>query len=74
MARIEILAPRDVIRPKPHNPVEASYTVFESQGATFLQITTYGSPERRDLGLASQIVQFGPEGIATLRGILAKLP
>lgn len=74
MARVDTLIWKEPTRTKVHSPVETTYVTFEAEGNKFLQISTYGSPERQSAGVANQIIQFGPEGIAALREILAKLP
>ncbi len=74
MARIDSMQPREVQRVSVQSPVEAGYTIFEADGATFLQIVTYGSTQREVKGVVSQTIQFGPEGIAALRSLLDRLP
>jgi hypothetical protein len=57
-----------------HGVVDATYTVFsDPQGQPYLQIDTYGSKDRAIPGKKSQSLQFGPQGIAELRQILASL-
>jgi hypothetical protein len=73
MARIDRLEQRHTERTKLHAPVEASFQVLKIDGKTFLQIDTYGSPDRKFAGRVSQSLQFGPEGLAALRAILARL-
>ncbi|WP_439104344.1 hypothetical protein [Celeribacter marinus] len=58
-------------RPSVHDEVEATFVVFGQEGATYLQIDTYGSPNRESERKVSQTMQFGPEGIAALRALLA---
>lgn len=74
MARVDELAAKDIIRASVHEPVHATFHVFEEAGATYLQIDTYGSSSRAVPSKVSQSLQFGPEGIAALRKILARLP
>lgn len=74
MARVNSLELKEPSRTTAHAPVSASYVTFELDGDRFLQISTYGSAERQSAGVANQIMQFGPEGIAALRAVLAKLP
>jgi hypothetical protein len=74
VALVQHIEARDARTPKRQAPVEAGFQVFEADGQTYLQIVTYGSSHRQMKGVVSQKVQFGPEGIAALRGILKSLP
>ena len=73
MARIDQLNLRDAHRPTQHAEVEATYHVFEVNGETILQIDTYGTAGRQVPGKTSQSIQFGSEGLAELRRVLATL-
>ncbi|GAB4264641.1 MAG: hypothetical protein Kow0013_12030 [Pararhodobacter sp.] len=73
MARIDRLEQKEPGRTSVHAAVDATYQVFELDGAIYLQIDTYGSSDRQFRGKVSQSVQFGPEGIAALREILSSL-
>ncbi|MEX1660337.1 hypothetical protein AB4874_01555 [Thioclava sp. 15-R06ZXC-3] len=74
MARVSKLQEREQGRTSVHQDVDATYHVFEIAGEIYLQIDTYGSPERAFPAKVSQSLQFGPEGIDALRKILSKLP
>jgi hypothetical protein len=74
MARIDALDVKETARTSVHAPVEASYVTFSANGESYLQIMTYGAPDRQAAGVVSQTMQFGPKGIAALRLILAGLP
>jgi len=73
MARIESLEEKEAHRTRLHDPVEATFHVFLVDGQTVLQIDTYGSNSRKLTGQMSQSIQFGNEGIAALRAVLATL-
>jgi hypothetical protein len=53
-----------------HDTVECGWTVFESDGATFLQLDTYGSSGREIPGKVSQSIQLDEAGAARLVRIL----
>jgi hypothetical protein len=74
MVRIDELAPVERRTPTRHSVVEAGFQVFEVNNETYLKIVTFGAPDRQVKGVVSQTIQFGPEGIAALRKILAALP
>ncbi len=74
MARIDKFEMQEKSRPSVHAPVEASYTVFDVDGITYLQIDTYGSADRKLANKISQSIQLGPDGIEGLRTILDRLP
>lgn len=73
MARVDKLERKSVDRPSRHAAVEARYAIFDIAGETILQIETYGSPGREIPGKVSQSVQFGSEGLAALKRILAEI-
>ena len=70
MARVESLQPKVSERPSRHGEVEGTYSILEIDGERLLQIDTYGAPGRQIPGKVSQSLQFGPEGIKTLRHLL----
>ncbi|WP_417257803.1 hypothetical protein [Celeribacter sp.] len=55
-----------------HGEVEATFVIFEKDGETYLQIDTYGSPNRAEMKV-SQSIQLGKEGRDALRTLLAKI-
>lgn len=74
MALVKKLERINMDRNSVHGEVDATVTVFQDDdGTKFLQIDTYGSPEREIPGKKSQSIQFGPEGMAALREILADI-
>jgi hypothetical protein len=74
MARVNVFHPKETERHSVHSEVEATFSTFSKGDSTYLQIDTYGSPDREFKGKISQSLQFGPEGIAALRDILSQLP
>ncbi len=55
-----------------HDPVEATYTVFEKDGRRYFQIDTYGRPGREIPGKISQTIQFDRKSALKLIELLAK--
>lgn len=55
-----------------HEPVEASYTVFEKNGKKYFQIDTYGSSSRQHKHKISQSIQFDEETADYLVEIIIK--
>lgn len=74
MARIDAIREIKMERNGVHAPVDATCCVFtDAEGQTYLQIDTYGSPDRQISGKKSQSLQFSPEGLRALRAVLEKL-
>ena len=56
-----------------HTEVEATYSIVKDRdGNRYLQIDTYGSPDRQIPNKKSQSVRFSPEALRDLRQILDK--
>lgn len=55
-----------------HDEVEASYNVVRNNGEIYVQVNTYGSPERKIKGKVSQSIQFSSEVIKDLYEIINK--
>ena len=55
-----------------HEEVEARYAVFERDGQGFVQINTYGRPDREVPGKVSQSIQLDRQGAENLMTILRK--
>jgi len=53
-----------------HDEIEASYTLFERDGRSILQIDTYGRENREMPGKKSQSIQIDEAGAIALRAIL----
>jgi hypothetical protein len=55
-----------------HDPVECGWTVFERNGATYVQLDTYGSGSRQIPGKVSQSIQVDEEAAGQLVRILRR--
>jgi hypothetical protein len=55
-----------------HEEVEARYAVFQRDGKGFVQINTYGRPDREIPGKVSQSIQLDREGAEQLVNILQR--
>jgi hypothetical protein len=73
MALIQKLEATILDRHRVHEEITGSFAVFEVDGKTYLQISTYGSTNRQIPDKVSQVIQFGPGGIEQLKAILSKL-
>lgn len=55
----------------PHSEVDCTYSIIKDpEGLRYLQIDTYGSSSRREIGMKSQTIRFNPEAIGQLKAIL----
>jgi hypothetical protein len=56
-----------------HSETECTYSlVKDKEGIKYLQVDTYGSPDRKIEGKKSQSIRFSPEAISELRRIIDK--
>lgn len=55
-----------------HGPVECGYTIFEKGGQQYLQLDTYGSPERQIRGKTSQSIQLNAESARQLIALIKR--
>jgi hypothetical protein len=55
-----------------HDDVECGWTTFVADGATYLQLDTYGSSGRKIQGKVSQSIQLDPTAAAELSRILRR--
>lgn len=53
-----------------HRPTDCSYRWFDVDGERILQLDTYGSTERQDVGKVSQSIQLDRERAAELKKVL----
>jgi hypothetical protein len=53
--------------------VDCTYSVFTSGGARYLQLDTYGSPDRATPGKVSQTLQFDAAGAEQLLKLLQRV-
>lgn len=72
MARISSLESLILNRNSIHEPVEATYTSFSADGATYLQIDTYGSTHRQIRGKKSQSIQFDRDSAVLVYELLKR--
>jgi hypothetical protein len=70
MALIRKFEPKSMDRNSIHDEIEASYTAFERDGRSFLQIDSYGRAEREIPGKKSQTIQLDEQGAKQLFEIL----
>lgn len=56
-----------------HDPVQATYTVFEKDGKKYFQIDTYGRPNRDIPGKISQSIQIDRKSAIHLIELLASV-
>lgn len=73
MARVEKLVEREPLRVSIHGEVEATFHIFKAQGETFLQIDSYGAPDRQIPSKVSQSIQLGDAGRKKLLQLLLEL-
>jgi len=70
MALIEKLS-REEQQFRHQDAVKCTYDVLtDESGQKYLQLLTYGSEDRQNLGTVSQNIRFGPTGLAALKRIL----
>jgi hypothetical protein len=73
MALVRKLDKNTQKRESKHAETECTYSVvFHDSGEKYLQIDTYGSKERQELGAKSQAIRFSPEAIEELKIILQR--
>lgn len=73
MAKVELLLNREPNRVSVHSAVEATYHVFTIDEETYLQIDTYGAPDRQIPSKVSQSIQLGKLGRNNLLTLLREL-
>ncbi len=73
MAIVRTMERTTLERDSKHSEVNATYTIVNVEGEKFLQIDTYGSANRQDIGKKSQSIRFSSEAINQLKSILEKL-
>ena len=72
MALVRKFEKLDSERNQLQEEVEARYAVFERDGKGFVQINTYGRPDRENPGKVSQVIQLDRQGAEALVSILRK--
>jgi hypothetical protein len=73
MALITGLTELQKDRNRVHGAVECGYTVFEECGERYLQLDTYGSPERKIPGKTSQSIRLNAESAARVKALIEKV-
>jgi hypothetical protein len=59
--------PQNIDHPRVQGETVCTWSIIDGQ---FLQIDTYGGPDRQHQGKASQTLRFSPHAIQQLRAIL----
>ena len=72
MALIRSFKEKPMDRNSIHDEIEATYTAFERDGRTFIQIDSYGRSTRDIPGKKSQSIQLDRQGAAELFEILRR--
>lgn len=71
MAYIVSLSPLDPLEGRrPHSRSDCTWRVSSRDGEQVLQLDTYGSPERKDVGTISQSIQLDEERAAELVAVI----
>ncbi len=73
MAIVRKMEPISLERNSKHTEVNATYTVVHDSDGDFLQIDTYGSIDRQEIGKKGQSIRLSPTALAQLEQILKKL-
>ncbi|WP_319380549.1 hypothetical protein [Thiomicrorhabdus sp.] len=73
MAIVRKLEPITLERDSKHTEVNATYTVIHDPEGDFLQIDTYGSVDRQEIGKKSQSIRLSPTALIQLESLLKKL-
>ena len=72
MALIRHFKDKSMERNSIHKEIEATYTIFENDGRVFVQIDSYGLPDREIPGKKSQSFQLDKTGAENLINILKR--
>ncbi len=70
MALVEKIEIDSKDRQSIHKPVECRAFVINEAGEKYIQIDTYGSEGRQEVGKASQTIQFSREAAKQLKTII----
>jgi hypothetical protein len=66
------LSPLDGSR-RPHSESECTWRESTRDGRKVLQLDTYGSPQRKDVGTISQSIQLDESSAAQLMGVIKRV-
>jgi len=72
MALVRAFVEKNMDRNSIHDGIDATFTIFERDGRSFLQIDTYGRNSRDIPGKKSQTIQLDREGGQALFNILKR--
>lgn len=72
MALVRQIRPVEKERQAVHGETECSSSVFRAGGATYLQLDTYGSPERKHPEKVSQSLQFDENSAGQLLELIRR--
>lgn len=73
MALIKDMKETSMHRNRVHDATETEYCIFtDDKGNKYLQIDTFGSPERKVKGVKSQTIQIGETAAKQLQAIFKK--
>lgn len=72
MARIRNLEEKGKAAKRKQTLVDCGWQIVEVEGETLLQLTTYGSDERQNIGSPSQTVQIDADIAAELVRVLRR--
>jgi len=70
MALVREFKPKSMERNSIHDEIDATYTVFERDDRVFVQIDSYGRPDREKPNSKSQTIQLDESGARQLVQIL----
>ena len=74
MALIAQLTEITKARQTVHKPVECAYSVFAGpDGQRYLQLETFGSKERKVVGVTSQSIQLSESSAAELKRLIEEI-
>lgn len=72
MALIRQLKEKSMDRNSIHDEIDATYTIFNKDDRTFIQIDSYGRTDRENPGKKSQTIQLDEIGARNLFDILKR--
>ena len=72
MALLRKFEERHKTTPSVHDEVDCSYAIFEIDGASYLQLDTYGSPESQNPDAVKQIIQIDADSARELQRLIGR--
>lgn len=70
MAIVKELEKITLERDSKHSEVKGTYSIIDQGSKRYLQVDTYGSVNRQEIGKKSQSIRFSSEAIEQLRQII----